>query len=510
MVKLIKSITKSIGHGVKNDPEVSRLKNKYPKTFHFFKRRFTKNHKYGLHFTLGVLFTLAFIYIFFVIVQNYIGQDRLVQFDLRVINLFSMLRHPNLNQQMLFVTYLAKGEIITFGILISSILLFLYKRWRILVTLLISVIGGEFFVWIIKNLVERPRPPLTNALVTEATYSLPSGHTFVAIAFYGLFVYFIIQSGKNKFIKTISFIAGISLIILIGTSRIYLGAHWPSDVFAGIAVGLAWLSIIITSLKIKKKFNPPKKIQIKLKIKTLTIISIVSILIWIFYIFYFFFSHPLIEKTTTIIPKNIIETSQITDKLFDSLPKVSESISSIPAEPINIIIVSNQDTLDQAFKKSGWYLLDGPSFQSYTKIITSLITKQPYPQTPGLPVFWDTQPSPFSYGLPTSPNSISSRHHIHFWDTNFVTEKNESIWVGTAHFDEDIKKKFKIVLPFHTTQLLVDEERENIKSTLENSGYLDSYEKINLTGVLYGTKKSGNNFLTDGQAYILYLKDETR
>lgn len=510
MVKLIKSITKSIGRGVKNDPEIDRLKNKYPKTFRFFKKRFTKNHRYGFHFTIGTLFTLSFIYLFFVIVRNYIGQDRLVQFDLRVINLFSMIRHPKLNQQMLFITYLAKGEIIAVGLIVSSILLFLYKRWRILVTLLISVIGGEFFVWIIKNIVERPRPPLTNALVSESTYSLPSGHTFVAIAFYGLFVYFIIQSGKNKYIKTLSFIVGISLIILVGTSRIYLGAHWPSDVFAGIAVGLAWLSIIITSLKIKKRFDPPKKIQVKLNTKTLTLTSILLITFWIVYIFYFFFTHPLEQIPITPVTKTIIETSQITNKLFNSLPKVSESISSVPAEPINIIIVSDRKTLDRAFTDSGWYQLDGPSFKSYTKIITSLLTKQSYPQTPGLPVFWDTQPSPFSYGLPTSPNSIGSRHHIHFWDTNFITPKNETIWVGTAHFDEEIKKKFKIILPFHTTQLIVDEERENIKTTIENNGYLASFEKINLTGLLYGTKKSGNNFLTDGEAYILYLKDETR
>ena len=510
MVKIIKSVTKSIGRGIKGDPEVQRIKTKYPKTFHFFKRRFTKNHKYGLHFTIGILFTLAFIYLFFVIVRNYIGQERIVQFDLRVINLFSMLRHPKLSQQMLFISHLAKGEVVTVGLLITSILLFLYKRWRIFYTLLLSVAGGEFFVWIIKNIIERPRPPLNNALVAESSYSLPSGHTFVAIAFYGLLVYFVIQSGKSKLIKILSLLFGIGLITLVGTSRIYLGAHWPSDVFAGVTIGLAWLSIIITSLKIKKKFNPPPQIQIKLNKKTLTLVSILLIFIWIAYILYFFIAHPLEEKTTITIPKNIIKTSEITTKLFESLPKVSESISSIPAEPINIILVSNRDTLDKAFINSGWYLLDEPSIKSYTKIITSLISKQSYPQTPGLPVFWDTLPSPFSYGLPTSPNSISSRHHIHFWDTNFVTENNESIWVGTAHFDEDIKKKFKITLPFHTTQLIVDEERENIKTTLENSGYLKSFEKINLTGLLYGTKKSGNSFLTDGQAYILYLKDETR
>jgi len=510
MVKLIKSITKSISHGVKNDPEISRLKKKYPKIFSFLKRRFNKNHKYGFHFTIGTLITLAFIYLFFGIVQDYIGQEKLVQFDLRVINLFSLLRHPKLNQQMLFITYLAKGEIITVGLLVSCLILYLFKRWRILYTLIISVTGAEVFVWIIKNIVDRPRPPLTNALVAESTYSFPSGHTFVAIAFYGLLVYFVIQSGKNKFIKIVSFLLGLSLIVLVGISRIYLGAHWPSDVFASVAVGAAWLTIIITSLKIKKKFNPPKKIQINLKTKTLTIISVFLIIIWLVYIFYFFITHPLKDKQIIYTPKKIIETSQITTQLFKNLPKVSESISSIPAEPINMVVVANKETLDQAFTNSGWYLLDDPSLKSYTKIITSLMFKRPYPETPGLPVFWDTLPSPFSYGLPTSPSSIGSRHHIHFWETNFITPEGNSIWVGTAHFDEAIKKKFKIILPFHTTQLIVDEERENIKSILANNNFIQSFEKFNLTGLLYGTKSSGNSFLTDGQAYILFLKNETR
>jgi undecaprenyl-diphosphatase len=511
MVKLIKSITKSIGHGVKNDPEIGRLKNKYPKTFSFLKKRFTKNHKYGFHFTLGILITLFFVYLFFGIVQDYIGQEKLVQFDLRVINLFSLLRHPKLNQQMLFITYLAKGQVIAFSLLIVSIILFLYKRWRILYTLIISVAGAEIFVWIIKNIIDRPRPPLTNSLVSESTYSFPSGHTFVAIAFYGLLVYFVIQSGRNKFFKIASFIFGLGLIILVGISRIYLGAHWPSDVFASVAVGSAWLTILITSLKIKKKFNPPKKIQINLKPKTLFFSSVSLITIWGIFVFYFFISHPLVEQKQIIpITKRVLETSQITSQLFKNLPKVSESISSVPAEPINIVVVGNRETLDNAFTNSGWYLLDDPSFKSYTKIITSLVFKQPYPQTPGLPVFWDTLPSPFSYGQPTSVNSVGSRHHVHFWETNYITQTGETIWLGTAHFDEAIKKKYKIILPFHRTQLIVDEERENIKSTLEKNGYLQSFEKINLTGLLYGTKKSGNNFLTDGQAYILYLKDETR
>ena len=55
---------------------------------------------------------------------------------------------------------------------------------------------------------------------------------------------------------------------------------------------------------------------------------------------------------------------------------------------------------------------------------------------------------------------------------------------------------------------MVDNEREEIKNNLEQNGFIKSFEKINLTGLTYGSKKSGNNFLTDGQAYILYLQNK--
>lgn len=507
MIKIIKSVSKSIAHSVKHDPEITRIKNKYPKTFTFLKKRFTKQHKYGLYLTIGTILTIFFSSIFIKILKNYINHAKLVQFDLRVINLFSTLRYEKLNHQALFVTYLAKGEVITVGVITISLILILIKKWRFLKALLISVLGGEAFVWIVKNIIDRPRPPLVNALVNENTYSFPSGHTFVAIAFYGLLVYFVIQSERNKFLKIISFIVGSILIILVGLSRIYLGAHWPSDVLASFVSGAAWLSILITWLKIKNKFLPLPKTKNQFKKITIISSSFLLVTIWIIFIIGFYFTHPLSSKTQTISNKIIIETKNIPNQLFKDLPKVSESISGIAAEPINIIFIGKKEDINNAFIRSGWYLLDGPSLKSYSKIITSLLFDQAYPTTPGLPVFWDTQPSQFAYGKPTTPKSISSREHIHFWETNFITQDYQNIWVGTAHFDQAIKKKFGIVMPFHTTEIKVDNERESIKNELSKNDFVKKTEKIDLTGLSYGIKKgSGNSFLTDGQAYLIYIK----
>jgi len=507
MIQTIKSIIKSICLGIKNDPELQRLSQKYPRFFNFIKKRLTPSEKYGLYLTIGSLITFFFIYLFFGIVQDYIGQDILVRADLRIINLVSHFRTPNANQFMLFITYLAKGEIVTVAVIFSLIILFLLRKWSYLRSLLVFVIGGELFVWVIKNIINRPRPPLAEALVTETSYSFPSGHTFVAVAFYGLITFFLFDSLKKKSLKAISLTLGIILVILIGASRIYLGAHWPSDVLASYTSGLAWLSLIITISHIKKKFNPIIVNTPRLEHKTVVKISLLLILLFLIFVQSFYINHPLKQIVTAPISKTVIPLDKITTKLFANLPKISETLTGASAEPINIIAIANQETLNKAFLDSGWFLLDKISLKTSLKIVKSIIKKTPYPNTPGLPVFWDARSDDIGLGKPTIENLVSSRHHIHFWETDFITPDGQSIWVGTAHFDKSIQKRGILIMPIHSTELVVDKEREELKTDLEKNGFIKSSEKIDLTGLLYGTKKSGNNFLTDGQAYILYLQN---
>jgi undecaprenyl-diphosphatase len=216
-------------------------------------KKWLLDHTYGVYLTIGILITLFFVYLFFGIVEDYVGREKIIQSDIQTLNFVSTFRTVNLNQIMIFITDLGNGITITIAVIILSLIFIFSKKWRFLKALLTSVIVGQIFVWIIKNIIERPRPPITNALVSATSYSFPSGHAFVAISFYGLLTFFIIQSVKNKLFKIIIFLVGLILIISIGFSRIYLGVHWPSDVFASFAAGVAWLSVIITSLKIRNK-----------------------------------------------------------------------------------------------------------------------------------------------------------------------------------------------------------------------------------------------------------------
>ena len=99
---------------------------------------------------------------------------------------------------------------------------------------------------ILKRIVQRPRPTQFR-IIDESGYSFPSGHSMVSAAFYGFLIYLIYKNVKNKYLKW-SLVTILSiLIIIIGTSRIYLGVHYTSDVLAGFLISVSYL-IVFTHL----------------------------------------------------------------------------------------------------------------------------------------------------------------------------------------------------------------------------------------------------------------------
>ena len=85
--------------------------------------------------------------------------------------------------------------------------------------------------------------------------SFPSGHAIFSVTFYGLIIYIISQTQKNKALKWSLIISLVALIQLIGYSRVYLRVHYASDVAAGYIIGAAWLLISLDLLKKIEEYN---------------------------------------------------------------------------------------------------------------------------------------------------------------------------------------------------------------------------------------------------------------
>jgi membrane-associated phospholipid phosphatase len=98
----------------------------------------------------------------------------------------------------------------------------------------------------LKELLDRPRPPLDGQLVHATNESLPSGHATMAIVVIGTLIVLAWQ-GRAPAGRAVLVAAATLWVGAVGLTRIYLGVHWFSDVVAGWLVGGAWLALCVAA-----------------------------------------------------------------------------------------------------------------------------------------------------------------------------------------------------------------------------------------------------------------------
>jgi undecaprenyl-diphosphatase len=107
--------------------------------------------------------------------------------------------------------------------------------------LIIAVPGGMLLNEGIKTLVHRQRPFADGPFVDWSGYSFASGHTIGATLLYGQLLLLALPVLKRRHWRLLSILSAVSLVALVGFSRIALGAHFLTDVLAGVFFGITWL-----------------------------------------------------------------------------------------------------------------------------------------------------------------------------------------------------------------------------------------------------------------------------
>ncbi len=195
---------------------------------------------------LVLISALIFIFLMFCVVLNYSSG-----FDTKINSFFEGIRSPVLTIFLKFVSN--SFEVIPF-ILISLILLsvlLVRKDFRNFLIALISLILGFIVESFFKLVIHRARPE--NILIHETTFSFPSAHATLSLIFFFLLIFLFRKEIKNKSLKILFALICILFVLLVGISRIYLGAHWPTDIFAGWALGLFCVSLVIWVVDCFKK-----------------------------------------------------------------------------------------------------------------------------------------------------------------------------------------------------------------------------------------------------------------
>lgn len=175
--------------------------------------------------------------------------------DVQVFNWMAKYTNESMNRFMRFITYFAQHSFLI-PVNIALILYFLLVRRHSWFSVRVAAIALTSLIctFVLKGIFMRDRPeaPL---LFTADGYSFPSGHAFNSITFYGLLIYISSKTIKNQFLHWFIVTLLVSIIFLVGLSRIYLRVHYASDVAVGFITGLIWLLVSLSILKKIEAFN---------------------------------------------------------------------------------------------------------------------------------------------------------------------------------------------------------------------------------------------------------------
>jgi undecaprenyl-diphosphatase len=122
--------------------------------------------------------------------------------------------------------------------------------------LLFAVAGGAGLNAILKLAFRRERPDLWPALVLEPSYSFPSGHAAMTAVFCGALLVVLHRLTRRRRVRVAATGAALALVAAIGATRLYLGAHWATDIAAGFFVGLFWVMVCAV---VAARLDPPAR-----------------------------------------------------------------------------------------------------------------------------------------------------------------------------------------------------------------------------------------------------------
>lgn len=141
------------------------------------------------------------------------------------------------------ITALGGLTVLGFVTLAVAGLLWLRSRHRSAGLLLLAIIGGQIFSNVAKAVFDRPRPDLVPHGTLVSSASFPSGHSMMAAVVWLTLAAMLTRVEPRRDLRLYITALAIAVTLAVGFSRVWLGVHWPTDVFAGWAAGAAWALI---------------------------------------------------------------------------------------------------------------------------------------------------------------------------------------------------------------------------------------------------------------------------
>ena len=229
-------------------PRVQVMRVRYHPQIAFFKARLSPGDYLGLQLTLGAAVLLGASWLFGGIAEDVVTGDPLTLVDAQVAQWLHLRATPRLTQLMLVFTNVHSPWPVFLAVVLLTAWLAWKRDWYWLICVSITVPLGMLLNILMKYAFQRARPSFDDPLVVLTTYSFPSGHVAGSTLFYGVVAAMLMPRIASWNGRAAVGSLAIMLVALVALTRLYLGAHYLSDVLAAFAEGVAWLALCLTGM----------------------------------------------------------------------------------------------------------------------------------------------------------------------------------------------------------------------------------------------------------------------
>jgi len=249
-----------------------------PDTRHRFRRlwdlefdvlRFIARHAHNAYATFGIFLLMgAAIAVAgtwgFAEFAGHVASGNTQAFDDAVLRWLGAHRTAPIDAFMLDITSLGTSSVVAMVVGVAALFLWLNQHKHSAILLLLSTFGGILLNNLLKLGFSRPRPDVIPWATTATFYSFPSGHAMSATVVYSTVAYLAARLQQTHKARLAITLVATLVVALICLSRLYLGVHYPSDVAAGVIIGLAWAGFCMATLEaiqLYARLNAPQLLK---------------------------------------------------------------------------------------------------------------------------------------------------------------------------------------------------------------------------------------------------------
>jgi undecaprenyl-diphosphatase len=218
----------------------------------FVSNRFDSKKALGLSLTVGLIVAAGATWLFAALLDAVFDKATMVRWDVSMANRVHSLVTPAGTRIFGWITRVGSPNSMTWMTIVACLLLLGSGRVQLGIVWIAAYAGGAGLENILKRIVHRTRPEYAGHYLASGSYSFPSGHATLSFIGVAMLLYCLISTNRitRPRLRAAAIGAGAVWILLVGWSRVYLGAHFPSDVLGGYTIAAAWFSVCVIAARI--------------------------------------------------------------------------------------------------------------------------------------------------------------------------------------------------------------------------------------------------------------------